>query len=159
MVINVWAGSCSIIDEVLRVRNQPPALAPRLIKGSKKLQCEVQQRRLRGIADNSSVLSSFGFSEAAACFLVLQCCCCLNLACTPPTPGILLLLLLHLLSNPHAALCSFLLFFLAGSNMKACSIVPRTFHSFFFFVFFFPCSPKKSPNFGGDKQIYFQHLM
>lgn len=158
MVINVWAGSCSIIDEVLRVRNQPPALAPRLIKGSKKLQCEVQQRRLRGIADNSSVLSSFGFSEAAACFLVLQCCCCLNLACTPPTPGILLLLL-HLLSNPHAALCSFLLFFLAGSNMKACSIVPRTFHSFFFFVFFFPCSPKKSPNFGGDKQIYFQHLM
>lgn len=78
-----WAKLCYIIDEVLRVTLKPLQshwCFPQLIKAAKSYAVSWDSGG-QGIGDNTSILSSFGFSEAAG-FQVLQ--CCFTPACAPP---------------------------------------------------------------------------
>lgn len=103
-----WAKLCYIIDKVLRVKLkllQSHWCFPQLIKAAKSYTVSWDRRGL-GIADNTSILSSFGYSEVVG-FQALQ--CCFTPACAPPTPGVLTSCLTststsYFISSPHLLL-------------------------------------------------------
>lgn len=118
-----WANLCYIIDEGLRVKLKSlwsHWCFPQLIKAAKSYAVS-WDRGGQGIGDNTSILSSFGFGEAAG-FQLLQCCFPPSRAAPSPRRGRAPSMGLFISSPPPPHFH----FSLGREQRKNCSLVPRT---------------------------------